>query len=353
MKITQIMLAKGFGGAERLFVDLCLSLAEAGLDVQAICLTGSRSAQVLSQHPEVRLRTMSVLGVWDPFAPGKIRVLLQQHKSQIVQAHLARGAFLAGKTCQKQAIPLVVTTHNYINTKYYKNVTVLVPPTRDQYAYYLGKGVAAERMKIINHFSPIEPTKKITDSKSTTLRMVTLGRLVRKKGYHVLLEAFARLEEKTGSLCELHIGGTGPEQQALLTQIKTLGLDDKVTLSGWVDDVASFLQDGDLFVLPSLDEPFGIVVLEAMALGLPIVSSDSQGPTEILDEDCAWLVKTGDAESLAAALCKACDNAEERKRKAENALQRFKQSYSKQAIIPEFMALFDSLLAARTKASPR
>ena len=346
------MLAKGFGGAERLFVDLCHSLCEADQEIQAICLAGSKSAQILSKHPGIKLNTISVLGAWDPFTTKKIRRLLQQHKSQVVQAHLARGALLAGRACDKQDLPLVVTTHNYIDIKYYKHVTVLVPPTRDQYAYYLSKGIAADRMRVINHFSPIEAVKSSTKNRPETLRMLTLGRLVKKKGFHVLLEAFAGLLQKTKRKCELHIGGTGPEQAALLAQIESLGLQDKVTLHGWVDDVADFLQGGDLFVLPSLDEPFGIVVLEAMALGLPIVSSDSQGPKEILDDDCAWLAKTGDTESLAAALYSASDNYEERNRKAENALQRFRQNYSKQAIIPQFMALFDSLLAARTKPSP-
>lgn len=351
MKITQVMLAKGFGGAERLFVDLCLSLSEVGQQVQAICLAGSKAAQILRQHPQVKVQTMSVLGTWDPFAARKIEQFLRQHQSQVVQAHLARGALLVGKACKKQGLPLVVTTHNYINIKYYKYVTMLVPPTRDQYAYYLDKGIKADHMKIINHFSSIEAAKNITNNNSTTLRIVTLGRLVQKKGYDVLIDAFARLEEKTEKQYKLEIGGTGPEYQALLAQIDRLGLTAKVTLTGWVEDVASFLQGGDLFVLPSLDEPFGIVVLEAMALGLPVVSSDSQGPTEILDEDTAWLSKAGDVESLAAAMQEACDDQDESKRKSENALQRFKQMYSKQAVIPEFIALFDSLLAKGSRPS--
>jgi len=351
MRITQVMLAKGFGGAERLFVDLCISLAEVGQEVQAICQTDSRSATLLSQHPEVKLQTITVLGVWDPFAKRKIGRLLQRHRSQIVQAHLARGALLTGKACQQEKLSLVVTTHNYIDTKYYKYVTVLVPPTRNQYAYYLDTGISAERMKIINHFSAIEALENITSSDPTTIHMLSLGRLVHKKGYHVLLEAFAKMGELRDRKCELSIGGTGPEQQALLAQIESLGLKDRVRLVGWIEDVAGFLQQGDLFVLPSLHEPFGIVVLEAMALGLPIVSSDCQGPREMLDEDIAWLAKTGDAESLAAAMQAACADHNARIRKSEKTLQRFKQQYSKEAVIPEFIALFDSLSVTQTKPS--
>ncbi|MFT7460543.1 MAG: glycosyltransferase involved in cell wall biosynthesis [Planctomycetota bacterium] len=348
MKVSQVMLAKGFGGAERLFVDLCIYLSEAGLQVQAICITGSKSAQLLSRHPEVLLQTISVLGTWDPFAPFKIARLLKAHKTQVVQAHLARGAILSGKACNKLGLPLVVTTHNYIDIKYYKHVSVLLPPTKHLRAYYLSKGIDADKLKIINHFSPIEPEKIIVHNKRETIHILALGRLVHKKGFHVLLDAFAKIQLEGSTHCELHIGGTGPEQQALLTQIRALGLEDKVSLIGWVDDVASFLKEGDVFVLPSLDEPFGIVVLEAMAMGLPIVSMDSQGPKEILDEDSAWLFTTGDSTSLAATLQDACNNQDERKRKGDNALLRFKNKYSKQAVIPEFMALYHSLVEEKT-----
>ncbi|MBT7950386.1 MAG: glycosyltransferase [Gammaproteobacteria bacterium] len=351
MKITQVMLAKNFGGAERLFVDLCLSLVGFEQEVQAICLKNSKSAEILSRHPQVQLDTISVLGTWDPFAPAKISRLALEHKSEVVQAHLARGALLTGKALKKIALPLVVTTHNYIDTKYYQYVTMLVPPTRDQYKYYLGKGVKADRLKLINHFTSLQAKEKSNASDPSILRIVTLGRLVTKKGFHVLLDAFAKLQERTKRKCELYIGGTGPEQEALIAQIETLDLTDKVKMVGWLDDVPGFLQEADLFVLPSLDEPFGIVVLEAMAYALPIVSSDSQGPVEILDEDCAWLSKTGDADSLATAMQHACDDYEERKRKSENVLSKFKQKYSKQVVIPEFLNLYASLLTTKNKPS--
>jgi glycosyltransferase involved in cell wall biosynthesis len=351
MKITQIMLAKGFGGAERLFVDLCLSLAEEGQEVHAICAKDSKSSQILSQHAQIELDTISIMGSWDPFAPLKVSQLMRKQKTELVQAHLARGALIAGKACKIASLPLVVTTHNYIDVKYYKNVTMLVPPTKDQYNYYLSKGISENRMTIINHFSPITPVEKKCISERPVLRIVSLGRLVKKKGFGVLVNAFSELQSLTNNECELIIGGAGPEENSLLTQIENLRLNNKVELKGWIDDVSDFLKDADIFVLPSLDEPFGIVVLEAMALGLPIITTDTPGPLEMLDKKSAWFCKTGDASSLANALQLACDDLDERSRKSINALAKFKQSFSKQAVIPEFLALFDSLLSAAKKPS--
>jgi glycosyltransferase involved in cell wall biosynthesis len=349
MKISQVMLAKGFGGAERLFVDLCLSLAEFNQQVQAICVKGSESSRILAQHPQIRLKTIDLMGSWDPFASRKVKNLLLQHQSQIVQAHLARGALIAGKACKRIGLPLVVTTHNYVDIKYYKNVSVLVPATSDQYAYYLDQGIAAADMKIINHFSMIEAAPGPKSENKTGIRIMALGRLVHKKGFHLLLDAFSKLPARQDFRYELIIGGSGAEKKSLTTQIQTLGLEDKVNLVGWVDDVPSFLKDGDLFVLPSLDEPFGIAILEAMAMGIPIVSSKSQGPREILDEDCAWMFENGDPESLLEVLTRASSNYQERLKRSNNALQRFRQSYSKKAVLGEFIALYDSLLIEKNE----
>jgi glycosyltransferase involved in cell wall biosynthesis len=353
MKISQVMLAKGFGGAERLFVDLCLSLAEFEQEVQAICVNGSESALILARHPQIRLQTISLLGSWDPLASGKIKAFLLEHQSQLVQAHLARGALIAGKACKSLGLPLVVTAHNYVDVKYYKNVSALVPATSDQYAHYLNRGIASADMKIIKHFSMIEPAAEPKSENKNKIRIMALGRLVHKKGFHLLLDAFAKLPGGQDLHYELVIGGSGPEQKALTAQIQTLGIADRVKLAGWVDDAASFLGEGDLFVLPSLDEPFGIVVLEAMAMGIPIVSSTSQGPSEILDEDCAWMFENGDSASLLQALSRACDNYQERLRRSSNALQRFRQSYSKKAVLGEFIALYQSLLVEKNQPSLR
>ena len=83
-----------------------------------------------------------------------------------------------------------------------------------------------------------------------------------------MLEAI-NLVRKSGQTVTLDLGGGGPEQKQLVKLIDRLGLTEVVNLVGWVDDVSQFLKDGDLFILPSRDEPFGIVVLEAMASGIP------------------------------------------------------------------------------------
>ena len=338
------MLSSGFGGAERLFVDLCRAFADKGLQVQAICRNHSRAATILEEDENIELHSVPVMGIWDPLAVKRIQFLLRQHGSQLVQAHLARGALLAGKACRKTGLPLLVTSHNYIDPKYYRHVRMLVPPTEDQYRYYLNKGIESHRLQLIRHFSPLQAMPAVNNEGREKLRFSALGRLVHKKGFDLLISAFAKIQAEQSRELELHIGGTGPEQENLQAQIEMLGLEKNIKLVGWINDAQGFIRDSDIFVLPSRDEPFGIVVIEAMAAGVPIVSTDCFGPRETLDNDSAWLCKKDDRDALAAAMQSALQSAADRLAKTETASRRFTENYSSAAVIPRFIELYEKLV---------
>lgn len=131
-----------------------------------------------------------------------------------------------------------------------------------------------------------------------------LGRVVSKKGFDLLLEAFASLAERHLGL-GLVIGGDGRERAALAAHARSLGLSDRVALPGALTrgQVAWAMANAALFVLPSRIEPFGIVVLEALRAGCPVVVSSHGGATEIVADGVAGLVVDPlDSAELAAAI---------------------------------------------------
>lgn len=343
MKIAQLMLAKGFGGAERLFVDLVDMLASTGNDVLAICHKGSESENILKVKSNIRLETIRVFNTRDPFAWRAIALRVQKHNSEIVQSHLSRGTFLAGKACKKLEKPLVVTLHNYIDLKYYQNVTKFIPATKDQVDYLCQKGISEKKIELIPHFSHIDPVSEPLFSKEDKLVFGCYGRMVNKKGFHVLLPAFKKLLAK-GVKAELVIGGDGSELVKLKSLSENLGLSGHVKFVGWIKDVESFLRTIDVFVLPSLDEPFGIAVLEAMAMGKPIVSTKSQGPKEILNNNNAYLAEINDVNSLFKSMILVAGRKEEREAKAVQALNNYKNFYAKEVVVPRFLNLYEKIV---------
>jgi len=338
MKIAQVMLANGFGGAERLFVDLVTMLAYLRNDVLAICQAGSEAENILKNNSDIKVETVRAYNTRDPFAWRVIAKNIQKHDSEIVQSHLSRGTYLAGKACEKMKKPLVVTLHNYINLKYYKNVTKFIPATEDQVYYLCKKGIPEEKIELIPHFSHLNPVAKPTFRNSDMLVFGCYGRMVNKKGFHIILSAFKKLTE-TDIKAELIIGGDGPEMANLKSQSEDLRLGDRVKFIGWIKDVESFLKTIDIFVLPSLDEPFGIAVLEAMAMGKTIISTKSQGPREILNNKNAYLVEINDVNSLLQGMILAAREKIDREKKARQALSDYKEFYAKEIIVPKFLNL--------------
>jgi glycosyltransferase involved in cell wall biosynthesis len=105
------------------------------------------------------------------------------------------------------------------------------------------------------------------------------GRLIAPKNFRALVRAFAEVEPKTTRLV---IIGEGPEREAIAAEIARLGLGERVSLPGYVAAPWDLYAHADCFVVSSRIESFGMVVVEALAHGLPVVSTDCRGPREIL-----------------------------------------------------------------------
>lgn len=130
------------------------------------------------------------------------------------------------------------------------------------------------------------------------------GTLHPRKGYKYLLLAFKELLPKVHNT-KLVIAGLGPAQPDLIKLIKNLDLEKKVILLGYRPDIEEMMQASDIYVLPSLKEAFGLVLLEAMQNGLPIIATRAGGVPEIISSDkFGLLVKPANKHSLAKALYK-------------------------------------------------
>ena len=112
--------------------------------------------------------------------------------------------------------------------------------------------------------------------------IISVGRLTRQKGYPSLINVFSRVRKSLP--CRLLIIGTGEEKENLVNMVNALGLNDDVEFLGFQRNPFKYMARSSLFVLSSLYEGFGNVIVEAMALGLPVISTDCpSGPSEIIE----------------------------------------------------------------------
>lgn len=157
-----------------------------------------------------------------------------------------------------------------------------------------------------------------------------VGRLVQEKGVHLLIEAMARLRHEFPNVTLL-VAGRGPMQDEWKQLVHRMGLSERVRFLGFVDDTRrnELFALADVAVFPSLYEPFGIVALEAMALGAPVLVADTGGLREIVRHgENGAMMYTGDAESLTNQLRWLLRDPDQRGQLALAAMHDVKQSYS-------------------------
>jgi glycosyltransferase involved in cell wall biosynthesis len=136
------------------------------------------------------------------------------------------------------------------------------------------------------------------------LRLLSVGRLEREKGYSVLLDAIALLGNR-GTAVRLEIVGDGTRLDALGRQARRLGIEDRVTFAGAVgqDRIRDHYRRADAFCLPSFGEGIPVVLMEALATGLPAIASNTMGIPELIEDGVTGLlIPAGRPDKLADAI---------------------------------------------------
>ncbi|MDA8235436.1 MAG: DUF1957 domain-containing protein [Clostridia bacterium] len=173
-----------------------------------------------------------------------------------------------------------------------------------------------------------------------------LGRLVQEKGVQVLLNSVPEVLAQHPETKFL-IAGRGPMLDQLQNQVRTMGLEGKVVFTGFIDDQSRnwLLHCTNVAVFPSLYEPFGIVALEAMATGVPVIVSDTGGLAEIIDYGVdGYKIIPGDAHSLATHINLMLGDEAMARGMSRKALEKIYRQYSWEGIAGETKAVYERVM---------
>jgi len=333
------------GGVEKHVLRISLELSRRGHQVEVFTSRGLRGSGAFPKSASVgrvvvhRYAPLLALGEFGSFWPGFAPKVLET-RCDVIHSHSFRHPHcdISAATSKAVGARSVLTGHspfhpNGVRSPLARGLTpvydgIVAPFTLRAFDEIISLTEAERSMMIRlgaprNHVTIIPngvedenfvtaPTAGfISRFKLEGMRIVLfLGRINRTKGLEYLLEAFARTVSEVPD-CHLVLAGpaTGPEEegylQFLISTADRLGVSSRVTLTGRLtdEDKLAALQACDIFVLPSLYEPFGIVLLEAAAHSKPIVSAASDGPSSILQSgDNGMLVRPGDAKQLGDAM---------------------------------------------------
>jgi glycosyltransferase involved in cell wall biosynthesis len=306
--ILHAMLGKGLGGLEQVFLDYqpileAYAATDGGAAVGVVRAGGKVAAQEARRVPP--LTTLPAYTDWDPITLGAARRLVRATPPDLILSHGQRPARLLARVAPPEAVLAICVHKPAFDIETTRTHYVCVGRHLAELA--VERGVPARRVHVVPN--AVKPPTALAAPFADALagtgrppRIVAAGRLHPKKVFDEQIAALARLRDQ-GLAFEAEIAGEGDERGRLEGLIAEHGLGDRARLVGWRSDVSGFLATGDVFAFPSYQEGFPLVLLEAMAVGLPVVSSAIPGPVEMIAEGVdGRLVPPGDAAALAAGL---------------------------------------------------
>ena len=311
MKMMMVINTLRNGGAERVMSVLCNELS-ARHQVRLLLLQDDKTDYPLSPRVEVRSSRIKHHDI--VHFVRFIRGQMTEWQPDIVLSFMTpyNNYTLIANILNHHTAPVVIAERGdpyYGKAFYYKAIRRVVTPSADG-AVFQTKQAQAYYQKMLRCPSAILPNPlnpiflQARYEGERTKRIVTTGRLHVKKNFPMLIRAFAKIAPQIPEYT-LQIYGNGPMQEALEQQIRESGLEERVLLMGRSDHLEQEIRDAALFAFPSDSEGMPNSLLEAMALGLPCISTDCPigGPATVIKEkENGMLVPVGDADAMADAM---------------------------------------------------
>lgn len=203
------------------------------------------------------------------------------------------------------------------------------------------------KVSVINN--PVTFDTNIKTAPLTNKKIITAGRLVYQKNHKSLINAWKIVNQKHPDW-QLEIWGDGTLKNELSKQIKTLGLNNKVLLMGYTNDIISQMQKSSGYVLSSLFEGMPLVLIEAMSCGLPIVSYTCQcGPKDLIEHGLnGFLCEVNDETKLAEYICSIIED-DKLRIKMGQASKKKSEEFRIEKIATQWINLFQTLINNKNK----
>jgi GalNAc-alpha-(1->4)-GalNAc-alpha-(1->3)-diNAcBac-PP-undecaprenol alpha-1,4-N-acetyl-D-galactosaminyltransferase len=366
MRIAFIVPHFGAGGAERVASLLCNYWAEQGHAVTAITfeVPGTPSVyplddKVLLRQTEGLNRSQSLLSrvATNARRLSRIRSAIKSFGPNVIVAFTTEANVVALWSVFGLGIPVVVSERNQPDRPglglwrhlarrvSYPMASALVVQCEPIAKW------ARQRFKVPVYVLPNPVHPWPTQGSHATKRLVAVGRLVRQKGFDLLIDSFTRIAARHPDWT-LEIYGEGDERSTLEAQVQRSSNADRIKLPGVSREIETVYADAGLFVLPSRFEGYPNALLEALAAGCPVIATDCPGATgEILDGGrYGLLVEPEDVDALTLALDQmlSCENL--RARFADQARKAVAELYVP-IVGSRWLDLFASLVAMARQAS--
>jgi len=333
-----------------------------------VTIAGRRDSEFLRRiekfNDSITILPMEISGDFNPVTVAELKSTISKKKIDLVTVNFNKdvrlgglAAKLGGKIKVIWSVGLDITkdsfVHRHLTPKLIDGVIVPSNALANQIAKsgYIDRNI----IKVI----PIGITEKeILTDKTTAQRevhkrynipegrklAVTVGRFVDQKGHKYLIEAAAKIIKKYNNITFLLIGD-GPLRNDILNAITKHNLEEHFFMTGMMDWFDLELLGSDMMIHPSVEEPFGIAVLEGMRASLPVIASKVGGIPEVVDEDkTAKLVPPADPDKLAETILELLQSPDKLSEMGKAGFQRWQDEFKMEDMIDRVEEYFKSQL---------
>lgn len=366
LSILHVIAPARFGGMESVVAMLASGQASRGHSVRVACvISPTRESNPFVDALQERGVNAVPVTVGDRDYPGErklVRDLCRGDRPDVVHTHGFRPDVIDGGVAHAERIPTVSTCHGFIEFGFrgavyqwlqrraLRRYEAVVAVSEAIASTLRRSGVPPDRIDVVlNAFG--SPTERIgRDSARILLNLpdepvvAWVGRFSAEKGPDIAIDAFARLRHPTARLLMI---GEGREESALRKRAGELGLAQRIIWAGPVANVGRLFSAFDAFLLSSRTEGTPMVLLEAMAAGVPIVASLVGGVGDVVDASCAWLAPALDPRALAEGIEEALSNRRLTDERTQRASERLHQRFAMDPWLSRYESIYRAIAKSR------
>jgi glycosyltransferase involved in cell wall biosynthesis len=312
------------GGMERVVEELSEALAEELASSVEVVTGGRGTSRGTRREGNVVVRRLWVFNVLaTPVIPGLAWTLMRGPRPQLLHVHIAHAGTpeVAALVARLRGIPFMAHVHidavptswmgrllgvyqNFILARVLARAALVIVPTESYRPVLLDKyNLDPARVRVLpngTHMPKREPRDASPWTSGSPVHLVRVGRVDPEKNVPLLLDAVELLVNKDHLDVDLEVVGDGTDWDRVLQHIERLGIGSHVRMVGRLSgsDLVDAYDRGDIFIMTSLTESFGLVLVEAMARGVPVIAPDIPGVRDVVIDEVTGLLVDYSADSL-------------------------------------------------------
>ena len=372
-RIAVLTAGEIFGGAERQILTFLETSAALLRDPPELIVFHDGELAARARERGSRVHVLGARGVLDTKSLSRLRAILKEGRYDAVNVHGYRAATYLALAAGRKRLKVVKTEHGSVESgtgsfvdrakaRTYRRLEVFAARWLCSTIVYVTEDLKTANAQayrglpqhvIYNGIAALDRTAASRPSEfaNNAVNLVVVGRLEPVKGIDIAIQALSA--STVHSLGRLHIVGTGPSLEALQRLSTDLGVSNQISFAGFRTNVHDYVAHADALLIPSRHEGLPYTLLEALALGTPVIAACVGGLAEVLTaERTALLFEPGNATALASAVLRLTQNTDLRTTLVSEGLRLVATRFTARAMTERYLQVIDDLTTTSPYAEP-